>query len=77
MVYGTAGSQLLPCAPAAGAAPAPRSAHCWNSSVLMLKPKVGLMEEMSSPLIRFMIVVFPALSRPLQQLATTDQQGPQ
>ena len=31
----------------------------------MLKPRVGLMEDISSPLIRLTIVVLPALSRPL------------
>jgi hypothetical protein len=36
---------------------------CWN--VLMLKPRVGLTLMMSSPLIFFRIVVFPALSSPL------------
>jgi hypothetical protein len=35
--------------------------------VLMLKPNVGLMVVISSPLIRLTIVVFPALSSPLQQ----------
>ena len=33
----------------------------------MLKPSVGLTELMSSPLMRFMIVVFPALSSPLHR----------
>lgn len=32
--------------------------------VLMLNPRVGEMVEISSPLIRFTMVVFPALSRP-------------
>lgn len=35
--------------------------------VLMLKPSVGLMVVMSSPLMRRTMVVLPALSRPLQQ----------
>jgi hypothetical protein len=36
---------------------------CTN--VLILKPRVGLMVEMSSPLSFLRMVVFPALSRPL------------
>lgn len=35
--------------------------------VLMLKPRVGLMTLVSSPLIFITIVVFPELSSPLQQ----------
>ena len=35
------------------------------SSVLMLKPRVGEMVSISSPLNFFKIVVLPALSRPL------------
>lgn len=35
------------------------------SSVLILKPKVGLIVFMSSPLNRFKMVVLPALSKPL------------
>jgi hypothetical protein len=35
-------------------------------SVLMLKPRVGEMSEMSSLFSFFRIVVFPALSKPLQ-----------
>lgn len=31
----------------------------------MLKPKVGLMDEISSPLSFFRMVVLPALSKPL------------
>lgn len=33
--------------------------------VLMLKPRVGLIVEVSSPFIRLTMVVLPALSRPL------------
>ncbi len=33
--------------------------------VLMLKPSVGLMVDVSSPFMRFTMVVLPALSRPL------------
>ncbi len=33
--------------------------------VLMLKPRVGLISEVSSPLMRLTMVVFPALSSPL------------
>jgi hypothetical protein len=36
-----------------------------NSSVLMLKPRVGLISLMSSPLNFLTQVVFPALSSPL------------
>jgi hypothetical protein len=39
----------------------------------MLKPKVGQITLMSSPLNFFRIVVFPALSRPLIQNVDTDQ----
>ena len=39
--------------------------HPLYSSDLMLKPRVGDIESMSSPLNFFKIVVFPALSRPL------------
>lgn len=42
-----------------------RAPHPRNSIVLMLNPSVGLIVVMSSPLSRFTIVVFPALSRPL------------
>lgn len=34
---------------------------------LILNPSVGLMVEMSSPFILLTIVVFPALSSPLQR----------
>ena len=37
------------------------------SNVLILKPSVGDIVSMSSPLNFFKIVVLPALSRPLQQ----------
>ena len=40
--------------------------HPLCSMVLMLKPNVGLTVLMSSPLIRFTMVVLPALSSPLQ-----------
>lgn len=43
--------------------------HPLNCMVLMLKPRVGLMVVMSSPLMRLTIVVLPALSRPLFQQA--------
>lgn len=46
-------------------AAAARTAHPRNSIVLMLKPSVGLIVEMSSPLSRLTMVVLPALSRPL------------
>ena len=47
--------------------------HPLCSSVLMLKPRVGEIVLMSSPLNFFRIVVFPALSRPLKssRLRTT------
>lgn len=35
------------------------------SNVLMLNPRVGEMVVISSPLMRFRMVVLPALSRPL------------
>ena len=41
--------------------------HLLNCMVFMLKPSVGLMVDVSSPLMRFTMVVFPALSRPLRQ----------
>lgn len=37
----------------------------------MLKPSVGLILDTSSPLIRFTMVVFPALSSPLRQTHQT------
>lgn len=40
--------------------------HSINSIVLMIKPRVGLTEVTSSFIIRFTIVVFPALSNPLE-----------
>lgn len=45
----------------------PDHAYPLNVMVLMLNPNVGLMVVMSSPLSRFTSVVFPALSRPLQE----------
>ncbi len=44
-----------------------RATHPRYSSVWMLKPSVGLMEWMSSPMNFFRMVVFPALSKPLRQ----------
>ncbi len=41
-------------------------ARLLNCMVLMLKPSVGLMVVVSSPLMRFTTVVLPALSRPLR-----------
>lgn len=41
------------------------SDYPWKSTVLMLKPSVGLTVLTSSFMTRFTIVVFPALSRPL------------
>ena len=41
--------------------------HPLCSTVLMLKPKVGEMVEISSPRNFLTIVVFPALSRPLHR----------
>ena len=38
----------------------------------MLNPSVGLMVLMSSPLMRFTIVVFPALSSPLRARGSSD-----
>lgn len=43
------------------------SPHPRCSRVLMLKPRVGEMVSMSSPLNFFRMVVLPALSRPLGQ----------
>ena len=40
--------------------------------VLMLKPNVGLTVLMSSPLMRFTMVVLPALSSPLQDSKARD-----
>jgi hypothetical protein len=42
------------------------TAHPANSRVLMLKPRVGDTVLASSPLMRFTIVVLPALSSPLR-----------
>lgn len=39
--------------------------HFPCTNVLILNPRVGLMPIISSPLSFFRIVVFPALSRPL------------
>jgi len=39
--------------------------HLLYCIVLMLKPSVGLMVDVSSPFMRFTMVVLPALSRPL------------
>ncbi len=41
--------------------------HPRNSIVLMIKPSVGLILVMSSFMMRFTIVVLPALSSPLWQ----------
>ena len=42
-----------------------RGTYLWYLMVLMLKPRVGLMTLVSSPLILSTMVVFPELSRPL------------
>lgn len=42
-----------------------QTTHLPCTNVLILKPMVGLMVEMSSPLSFLRMVVFPALSRPL------------
>ena len=42
-----------------------RGTYLWYLIVLMLKPRVGLMTLVSSPLILSTMVVFPELSRPL------------
>lgn len=41
------------------------SRYCLYCMVLILKPRVGEIVLMSSPLMRLMMVVLPALSRPL------------
>lgn len=53
----------------------PCAAHPLNCMVLMLKPSVGLMVVMSSPLILRTMVVLPALSRPLQHKPNNQQRG--
>lgn len=49
------------------------AAHPLNVMVLMLKPSVGLMVVMSSPLSFLTMVVLPALSRPLRHTESTRQ----
>lgn len=51
---------------AAGRLTRPQPTHPLYSVVLMLKPSVGLIVVMSSPTSRLTMVVFPALSKPLQ-----------
>ena len=46
----------------------PMQTHPLCSNVLMLKPKVGEIVSISSPLNFFKIVVFPALSNPLNSV---------
>lgn len=43
-----------------------QQAHLACTNVLILNPRVGLTDMMSSPLRRFKMVVLPALSRPLE-----------
>ena len=53
--------------------------HLLYCMVLILKPSVGLMVDVSSPFMRFTMVVLPALSRPLdgtRRTCETDQRRP-
>lgn len=47
-----------------------RGTDSWYLMVLMLKPRVGLMTLVSSPLILSTMVVLPELSRPLRRTTT-------
>ena len=53
-----------------------RGTYLWYLIFLMLKPRVGLMTLVSSPLILSTMVVFPELSRPLRRTHIASHQPP-